>query len=176
MTAAATSSVVLGVSPGRSARAYAATVRQLTWTIVCVLCVLALAYVMNLSGQTGSLGRGVAALGGLFAFFSPVIGWIGVAITGSDNSSNALFGAVQVTAAQQTGLLPELMAAANSSGGVVGKMISPQSLAIAAAVVGLQGKEGDVFRKVIGYSLALLLAISLLVFLQSTPVLGWMLP
>ncbi|MFI7700525.1 L-lactate permease [Nonomuraea sp. NPDC049480] len=168
--------LLLKVAPGAAARIYGATVRQLTWTIVCVLGVLALAYVMNLSGQTGSLGRGLAALGGVFAFFSPVIGWIGVAITGSDNSSNALFGAVQVTAAQQTGLSPELMAAANSSGGVVGKMISPQSLAIAAAVVGLQGREGDIFRKVIGYSLALLALIALLVLLQSTPILGWMLP
>ncbi|SEH03239.1 lactate permease [Nonomuraea solani] len=168
--------LMLKVPPDRAASIYATTVKQLTWTIVCVLCVLALAYVMNLSGQTGSLGRGLATLGGVFAFFSPVIGWLGVAITGSDNSSNALFGAVQVAAAQQTGLSPELMAAANSSGGVVGKMISPQSLAIAAAVVGLQGREGDIFRKVIGYSLALLLVIALLVFLQSTPVLGWMLP
>lgn len=168
--------LLLKVAPGTAARIYGATVKQLTWTIVCVLGVLALAYVMNLSGQTGSLGRGLATLGGVFAFFSPVIGWIGVAITGSDNSSNALFGAVQVTAAQQTGLSPELMAASNSSGGVVGKMISPQSLAIAAAVVGLQGREGDIFRKVIGYSLALLGLIALLVLLQSTPVLSWMLP
>ncbi|MEU4235350.1 L-lactate permease [Nonomuraea sp. NPDC026600] len=168
--------LMLKVPPGRAAHIYAVTVKQLTWTIVCVLSVLALAYVMNLSGQTGSLGRGLATLGGAFAFFSPVIGWIGVAITGSDNSSNALFGAVQVTAAQQTGLSPLLMAAANSSGGVVGKMISPQSLAIAAAVVGLQGREGDIFRKVIVYSLALLALISLLVLLQSTPILGWMLP
>ncbi|WP_155057951.1 L-lactate permease [Streptomyces blattellae] len=168
--------VLLRIAPGESARIYGATVKQLTWTIVCVLSVLGLAYVMNLSGQTGSLGRGLAAMGAAFAFFSPVIGWLGVAITGSDNSSNALFGAVQITAAQQTGLSPDLMAAANSSGGVVGKMISPQSLAIAAAVVGLQGKEGDIFRKVIGYSLALLALIALIVVLQSTPVLGWMLP
>ncbi|WP_433510964.1 L-lactate permease [Nonomuraea sp. CA-143628] len=106
--------LMLKVSAGRAARINAVTVKQLTWTIVCVLCVLALAYVMNLSGQTGSLGRGLAALGAVFAFFSPVIGWIGVAITEPDNSSNALFGAVQVTAAQQTGLSPQ--------------MISPQSV------------------------------------------------
>ncbi|MEU9347008.1 L-lactate permease [Streptomyces sp. NPDC048278] len=168
--------LLLRVAPGEAARIYGATVRQLTWTIVCVLSVLALAYVMNLSGQTGSLGRGLAEMGAAFAVFSPVIGWLGVAITGSDNSSNALFGAVQITAAQQTGLSLDLMAAANSSGGVVGKMISPQSLAIAAAVVGVQGREGDIFRKVIGYSLALLALIALIVLLQSTPVLGWMLP
>ncbi|MGW3571974.1 L-lactate permease [Streptomyces sp. NPDC000941] len=168
--------LLLRVGPGEAARVYGTTVKQLTWTIVCVLSVLGLAYVMNLSGQTGSLGRGLAAMGSAFAVFSPVIGWLGVAITGSDNSSNALFGAVQITAAQQTGLSLDLMAAANSSGGVVGKMISPQSLAIAAAVVGVQGKEGDIFRKVIGYSLALLTLIALIVLLQSTPILGWMLP
>lgn len=168
--------LLLRIGPGEAARVYGTTVKQLTWTIVCVLSVLGLAYVMNLSGQTGSLGRGLAAMGAAFAVFSPVIGWLGVAITGSDNSSNALFGAVQITAAQQTGLSLDLMAAANSSGGVVGKMISPQSLAIAAAVVGVQGKEGDIFRKVIGYSLALLTLIALIVLLQSTPVLGWMLP
>ncbi|WP_413811135.1 L-lactate permease [Streptomyces sp. OE57] len=168
--------LLLRIGPGEAARVYGTTVKQLTWTIVCVLSVLGLAYVMNLSGQTGSLGRGLAAMGSAFAVFSPVIGWLGVAITGSDNSSNALFGAVQVTAAQQTGLSLDLMAAANSSGGVVGKMISPQSLAIAAAVVGVQGKEGDIFRKVIGYSLALLTLIALIVLLQSTPILGWMLP
>lgn len=170
------STLLLRVRPGEAARIYGTTVKQLTWTIVCVLSVLGLAYVMNLSGQTGSLGRGLAAMGAVFAVFSPVIGWLGVAITGSDNSANALFGAVQVTAAQQTGLPVDLMAAANSSGGVVGKMISPQSLAIAAAVVGVQGREGDIFRKVIGYSLALLALISLIVLLQSTSVLGWMLP
>ncbi|WP_427917192.1 L-lactate permease [Streptomyces sp. cg40] len=168
--------VLLRVAPGEAARIYGATVKQLTWTIVCVLSVLGLAYVMNMSGQTGSIGRGLATMGAAFAVFSPVIGWLGVAITGSDNSSNALFGAVQIAAAQQTGLSLDLMAAANSSGGVVGKMISPQSLAIAAAVVGVQGKEGDIFRKVIGYSLALLALIALIVFLQSTPVLSWMLP
>ena len=120
------------------------------------MAVLALAYVMNLSGQTTSLGAWLAGAGGAFAILSPILGWIGVAVTGSDTSSNALFGALQVQTAKEAGLDPVLMAAANSSGGVLGKMISPQNLAIAAAAVGMAGREGDIFRKVIGWSLVLL--------------------
>ncbi len=97
-----------------------------------------------------------------------------MAVTGSDTSSNALFGALQVTAANDAGMSPTLLAAANSSGGVLGKMVSPQNLAIGAAAVGLAGKEGDLFRKVLGWSLALVLVMCVLVYLQSTPVLEWM--
>ncbi|MET0780889.1 MAG: L-lactate permease, partial [Microbacterium sp.] len=109
--------------------AYGATIHQLRFTIVTVTAVLALAYVMNLSGQTQSLGSALAASGAFFAILSPAIGWLGVAITGSDTSSNALFGLLQVTAAEQSGLSPILMAATNSSAGVLGKMLSPQNLA-----------------------------------------------
>ena len=104
--------------------------------------VLALAFVMNLSGQTITLGTWMAAAGGAFALLSPILGWLGVAVTGSDTSSNSLFGALQVTAANQAGLSEVLMAAGNSSGGVLGKMISPQNLAIAAAAVGLERQGG----------------------------------
>ncbi|EJL83505.1 L-lactate permease [Herbaspirillum sp. CF444] len=104
-----------------------------------------------------------------------MIGWIGVAVTGSDNSANALFGALQVAAAHETGLSPTLLAAANASGGVLGKMISPQSLAVGAAAVGIIGQEGLIFRKVVGWSLLFLLLMSVLVYLQSTPMLSWML-
>jgi lactate permease len=97
-----------------------------------------------------------------------------VAVTGSDTSSNALFGALQVTAAKESGLDQVLMAAANSSGGVLGKMISPQNLAIGAAAVGLAGQEGDIFRKVLAWSVVLLLFMCVLVYLQSIDVLGWM--
>jgi len=97
-------------------------------------------------------------------------------VTGSDTSANALFGALQVQTAGQAGLDPVLMAGANSSGGVLGKMVSPQNLAIAAAAVGLAGKEGDIFRKVIGWSLVLLALMCVIVWLQSTPVLEWMVP
>ncbi len=165
---------VLGLSPGRALRVAGRTIDQLKWAIVTVAAVLALAYVMNQSGQTITLGLWIAGAGGIFAFFAAAIGWLGVAVTGSDTSSNALFGALQVTAANDAGLSPTLMAAANSSGGVLGKMISPQNLAIGAAAVGLAGKEGDLFRKVLGWSLLLILLMCVLVYLQSTPVLEWM--
>jgi lactate permease len=131
---------------------------------------------MNLSGQTTSLGLALASAGGFFALLSPVIGWIGVALTGSDTSSNSLFGQLQVAAAEQTGLPPVLMAAANSSAGVMGKMLSLQNLAVASAAVGLEGAESTLFRKLLGWSLALLAVMIVLVLLQSTPVLGWMVP
>jgi lactate permease len=154
--------------------AYRATLTQLKWAIPTVMAVLALAYVMNQSGQTGTLGHWLAGAGDAFAFLSAALGWLGVAITGSDTSSNALFGALQVTAAKDAGLSPTLMAAANSSGGVLGKMISPQNLAIGAAAVGLAGKEGDIFRRVLGWSLILALAMCVIVFLQSTDLFDWM--
>lgn len=156
-------------------QAYVTTIKQLKFTIVTVLSVLALAYVMNLSGQTASLGNALAAVGSAFAVMSPVIGWVGVAITGSDTSANALFGLLQVTAAEKAGLNPVLMAAANSSGGVMGKMISPQNLAVAAAAVGMIHREGDIFRKVVLWSLGLLAYFTVLVVLQAGP-LSWMVP
>ena len=162
------------VSVKRAFATLIGVVVQFRWTILTVVAVLALAYVMNFSGQTVTLGLALAATGAFFAFLSPVVGWIGVAVTGSDTSSNSLFGLLQTTAASQTGISPYLLAAANTSGGVLGKMISPQNLAIAAAVVGLEHKESVLFRKVIWWSLGLLLGMCLLVYLQSTPVLGWM--
>jgi lactate permease len=165
---------VIGLGPGRALRALGSTLDQLKWAIVTVAAVLALAYVMNQSGQTITLGLWAAGAGAFFAFLSPLIGWLGVAVTGSDTSSNALFGALQVTAAKDAGISETLLAAANSSGGVLGKMISPQNLAIGAAAVGLAGGEGDLFRKVLGWSLVLVLLMCALVYLQSTAVLDWM--
>ena len=167
---------VIGISPAKALKAYGATYRQLATAIVTVMAVLGLAYVMNASGETATLGKWLAASGALFAVLSPILGWLGVAVTGSDTSSNSLFGALQVQAAKQTGLPELLMAASNSSGGVLGKMISPQNLAIAAAAVGMSGKEGDIFRKVLGWSLGFLAFMAVIVYLQSTPVLGWMIP
>jgi lactate permease len=167
---------VIGISPAKAFRAYLDTYRQLATAIVTVMVVLALAYVMNASGETATLGKWMAGAGAAFAIFSPILGWLGVAVTGSDTSSNSLFGALQVTAAKQAGLSPALMAAANSSGGVLGKMISPQNLAIAAAAVGMSGKEGEIVRKSIGWSLGFLAFMCLIVYLQSTPALSWMLP
>ena len=166
--------VALGVSPGRAVRVFGATLDQLKWAILTVASVLALAYVMNQSGQTITLGLWAAGAGSFFAFLSPMIGWLGVSVTGSDTSSNALFGGLQVAAAKDAGISPTLLAAANSSGGVLGKMISPQNLAIGAAAVGMAGQEGDLFRKVVGWSIVLMLAMCALVYLQSTAVLDWM--
>jgi lactate permease len=168
--------LILRIDARRAVKAYADTYVNLRYAIVTVMAVLALAYVLNQSGQTNTLGAALAAAGGFFVILSPILGWIGVAVTGSDTSSNALFGALQVQTAARTGLDPLLFAAANSSGGVLGKMISPQNLAIAASAVGMAGKEGDIFRKVIGWSLALLAFMCLIVLLQHTPVLSWMVP
>jgi lactate permease len=161
------SAMILRVGLIKSLGLYGQTLRQLRWAVPTVLSVMALAFVMNYSGQTGTLGRLLAGTGSAFAFLSPMIGWIGVAVTGSDNSANALFGALQVSAARHTGLSPALLAAANASGGVLGKMISPQSLAVGAAAVGIIGEEGVIFRKVIGWSIVLLLAMAVVVYLQS---------
>ncbi|GAA4717053.1 L-lactate permease [Pedococcus ginsenosidimutans] len=166
----------IGISPRKALTAYGATYRQLASAILTVMAVLGLAYVMNSSGQTATLGSWMAGAGAAFAVLSPILGWLGVAVTGSDTSSNSLFGALQVSAAKDVGLSPALMAAANSSGGVLGKMISPQNLAIAAAAVGLSGREGDLFRRVVGWSLGFLAFMCVVVYLQSTSVLGWMLP
>jgi lactate permease len=167
--------IVLRFNPLRAVKTYGASLDQLKWATLTVASVLGLAYVMNLSGQTITLGTWAAGAGDAFAFLSPIIGWLGVAVTGSDTSSNALFGALQVKAAQGAGLDPILMASANSSGGVLGKMISPQNLAIGAAAVGMAGKEGELFRKVVGWSLLLVLIMCVIVTLQAF-VLTWMIP
>ncbi|WP_184766043.1 L-lactate permease [Streptomyces griseoloalbus] len=167
---------VIGVHARVAVREWLATVHELRFAILTVTSVLALAYVMNLSGQAATIGHFVAAAGAGLAFLSPVLGWFGVAVSGSDTSSNALFGALQVTAARESGLSAELLAAANSSGGVLGKMISPQNLTIACAAVGLAGREGDLLRKVLPWSLGLLLVMCLIVVGQSMAALGWMLP
>ena len=168
--------IALRLSLPRAAKAYGAALHQLRWAIVTVMGVLALAFVMNASGQTITLGTWMAAAGGAFALISPILGWLGVAVTGSDTSSNSLFGALQVTAANQAGLSPVLMAASNSSGGVLGKMISPQNLAIAAAAVGLHGKEGDIFRRVVIWSVVFLVFMCVLSALQASDALSWMVP
>ena len=152
------------------------TAKRMKSAALTILAVLALAYVMNFSGQTISIGTWLAATGAFFAFLSPVLGWIGTAVTGSDTSANALFAKLQETAGQAAGLDPKLMVAANTGGGVMGKLISPQNLAIGAAAVNMSGQESVLFRKVFGWSVALLLALCVIVFLQSTPVLSWMIP
>ncbi|PMR61384.1 lactate transporter [Verrucosispora sp. ts21] len=167
---------ILRITPRTAVVTYGQTLASLRWAILTVCGLLALAFVMNGSGQTATLGTWMAGAGGLFALLSPILGWLGVALTGSDTSSNSLFGALQVTAAERAGLDPVLLAAANASGGVVGKMISLQNLTIAASAVGLDGREGDLFRRMFGWSVLLICAMAVLVGLQATPVLSWMVP
>ncbi len=151
-----------------------ATAVQMRWAFLTVASVLALAYVMNLSGQTITIGAWIAGSGAAFAFFSPLLGWIGTAVTGSDTSANALFATLQQSAAERAGIDPTLLVAANTSGGVVGKMISPQNLTIAATAVGLVGRESDILRKVLPWSVGLIIVMCLLVGLQSTVLSGMM--
>lgn len=151
------------------------TAYKMRYAFLTVASMLALAYVMNLSGQTIVIGTWIAGAGAAFAFLSPLLGWIGTAVTGSDTSANALFATLQQAAATEADLDPTLLVAANTSGGVVGKMISPQNLTIAATAVGLLGREADILRKVLPWSIGLILVICLLVGLQSS-VLAWMLP
>ncbi|ROZ61766.1 L-lactate permease [Kocuria soli] len=160
---------------GKGLREIGACMYKMRFSALTIMSVLALAYVMNFSGQTLAIGSFVAGLGAAFAFFSPVLGWVGTAVTGSDTSANALFSNLQQTAATGAGLDPNLMVAANTTGGVVGKMISPQSLAIAATAVSMPGQESTIFKKVLPWSLGMLVVLCALVFLQSN-VLAWMLP
>ena len=163
------------LTAGQVVHEFGATVVRMRWSAVTIMLVLGLAYVMNYSGQTIAIGEFVASLGGVYAFLAPTLGWVGTAVTGSDTSANALFGKMQVTAAEHAGLNPDLMLAANTTGGVVGKMISPQSLAIAATAVNMEGRESDIFKAVVGWSFGLLLVVCALVYLQ-TNVLSFMAP
>jgi lactate permease len=130
--------------------------RQLFLPTVTVASVLAMAFVMNYCGATGTLGLAFAATGALFPFFSSLLGWLGVFLTGSDTSANALFGNLQVVTAQKLGFSPSLMAAANSAGGVMGKMISLQTIAVAAAATGLTVPEqAKLFRFTLRHSILL---------------------
>src|SRR3954464_2285707 len=160
------SMLVLRMGPGRAVKIYGETLDQLKWATLTVMTVLGLAYVMNSSGQTTTIGQWIAGAGDVLPFLSPIIGWLGVAVTGSDTSSNSLFGVLQVTAAKNAGFDPTLLAAVPWPGGVLGKMISPQNLAIGAAALGLAGQEGDIFRPAIKWSLILLLIISFAAFLR----------
>jgi lactate permease len=150
------SCVVLRVSPARYGRIIAATARQLFLPLVTIAAVLGLAFLMNYCGATATLGLAFAATGALFPFFSSMLGWLGVFLTGSDTSSNALFGSLQRITAERLGLDPVLMAASNAAGGVMGKMISLQSIAVAAAATGLHGEEeAKLFRFTLRHSIVL---------------------
>jgi lactate permease len=143
------------------------TFMGLRFTILTVCLVVGIAYVMNYSGMSTTLGLALAGTGALFPFFSPLLGWLGVLVSGSDTSSNALFCSLQRTTAERLGLPSGLMVAANASGGVAGKMISPQSIAVATASARLGAREGSLFRSTVGHSIAMALLISAITLIQA---------
>ena len=160
---------------GKAIACFMRTLRQLTFPIVTIAMILGLAYLMNYSGMSSTLGLAFTHTGSLFPFFSPLLGWLGVFLTGSDTSSCALFGGMQKDTATAVGMSPELAVAANASGGVTAKMISPQSLSVATAATNMVGQEGNLFRFTIGHSIAMTLVLCVLTYLQAGP-LSFMLP
>ncbi|MDA8450478.1 L-lactate permease [Acidovorax sp. NCPPB 3859] len=163
------------LSPARAVATLGETFRELAVPIYSIGMVLAFAFIANYSGLSATLALALAHTGHAFTFFSPFLGWIGVFLTGSDTSANALFAALQATTAQQLGLPQVLTVAANTTGGVTGKMISPQSIAIACAAVGLAGRESDLFRFTVKHSLVFAAIIGVMTTLQAY-VFPWMIP
>jgi lactate permease len=166
---------LVGVGPGRYVQAIVKTWRQSRIAILTVALIVGLAYLMNYSGLNYTLGLGVASAGIFFPMLSAFLGWVAVFLSGSDTSGNALFGNLQVVAANQLGLNPVLIAATNSSGGVMGKMISPQNIATGISVTNLQGQEGMVVARTFKHSIILTLLLGVLVVLQQY-VFKWMIP
>ena len=163
---------IFRIKPSKGVEVFRKTLRQLLYPVITIASVLGFAYLANYSGLSYTLGLLFASTGKVFPFLSPVLGWVGVFLTGSDLSSNALFGKLQQVTAQQIGVNPVLTVAANSSGGVVGKMISPQSIAVAAAATSLVGKESELFRFTFKHSVLFVFLIALLVLLQAYVVPG----
>ena len=159
----------------RSGRTFTRTVKQLRLPIVTIAFILSIATVMNYSGMTSSMALALARTGVLFPFFAAFLGMIGVFLTGSDTSSNTLFGPLQATTARISGLDPVLMGATNASAGVMGKMISPQNLSVGAAGVGAVGREGEILVRVVVHSLILTTLMGVLAMLQAY-VFTWMVP
>jgi lactate permease len=175
LVAAIITAIFVGVGPGRFVSAIAVTWRQSRMAILTVALIVGLAYLMNYSGMNYTLGKGVASAGIFFPILSAFLGWVAVFLSGSDTSGNALFGNLQVVAAHQLNLNPVLIAATNSSGGVMGKMISPQNIATGVSVTNLKGKEGMVLARTFKHSIILTLLLGALVLLQQY-VLQWMIP
>lgn len=173
--AAIISIVMLKMRPKEALSTFGETVKELRTPIYSIGMVLAFAFIANYSGLSATLALALAHTGKAFTFFSPFLGWLGVFLTGSDTSANALFAALQATTAQQIGVPEVLLVAANTSGGVTGKMISPQSIAIACAATGLVGKESDLFRFTVKHSIIFTIMMGALITLQAY-VLPWMIP
>jgi lactate permease len=166
LLAAAITALIVGVKPAAFFSCVAQTFRQAWLAILTVTLIVGLAYLMNYSGMAYTLGKAVASAGHLFIFLSPFLGWVAVFLSGSDTSGNALFGNLQVVAARQLDLNPVLIAATNSSGGVMGKMISPQNIATGVAVTDLRGREGEVLARTFIHSVVLTILLALLVVVQ----------
>jgi lactate permease len=174
LTAIATA-LYLRVRPAVAGRILLGTLRRVKTSLLTIAAMLAIAYTSRFAGLDASMGLAFASTGGLFAFFSPLLGWLGVALTGSDTSSNALFGNLQQITAQQAGLSPVLTTAANSSGGVMAKMIDAQSIVVAGVATGQHGNEGEILRYGFWHAVVLGCLMGVLVFLQSN-LLSWMIP
>ena len=175
MLAAIISIVMLKMRPKQALSTFGETINELRTPIYSIGMVLAFAFIANYSGLSATLALALAHTGKAFTFFSPFLGWLGVFLTGSDTSANALFAALQATTAQQIGVPEVLLVAANTSGGVTGKMISPQSIAIACAATGLVGKESDLFRFTVKHSIIFTIMMGVLITLQAY-VVPWMIP
>jgi L-lactate permease len=175
MLAAIISIVMLKMRPKEALSTFGETIKELRTPIYSIGMVLAFAFIANYSGLSATLALALAHTGKAFTFFSPFLGWLGVFLTGSDTSANALFAALQATTARQIGVPEVLLVAANTSGGVTGKMISPQSIAIACAATGLVGKESDLFRFTVKHSIIFTIMMGVLITLQAY-VVPWMIP
>ncbi|HEX8604593.1 MAG TPA: lactate permease LctP family transporter [Pseudoduganella sp.] len=158
---------LLGMKPADGLRAFRDTAVELRRPVLSIGLVLAFAFVANYSGMSSTLALVLAGTGGAFPFFSPLLGWLGVFLTGSDTSSNALFCSLQSTTAHQIGVSDTLMVAANTTGGVTGKMISPQSIAVACAATGLVGRESELFRFTLRHSLMFVVIVGIMTMLQA---------
>jgi lactate permease len=157
----------LGLTPRELLASYAAAFRRVRLSLLTIMSMMAIGFVTRYAGLDGTLGLAFAQTGALYPFFAPLLGWLGVAITGSDTSSNVLFGSLQKITAEQLRLNPILIAAANSSGGVMGKMINAQSIVVAAAAAAQLGKEHKVLRYVFFHSLVLVALVGLVIFALS---------
>ena len=165
--AAIVSGLALGLGPGRLARLFGRTLSRVRLSLVTIAAMLALGFTTRYGGLDATMGLAFAGTGVLFPFFSPLLGWLGVALTGSDTSSNVLFGNLQQITAEQVGMSPVLAAASNSTGGVMGKMIDAQSIVVAGVATGQEGGEGEILRYVFWHSVALALLVGVLVALQA---------
>ncbi|EMD23469.1 L-lactate permease [Amycolatopsis azurea] len=175
LIAAVVAGFAMGAKPRLLLATYRRTLHQMRWALATIFMILAIAFVMNYSGATQTLGLALATTGVLFPLFSAYIGWLGVFLTGSDASTNSLFGPMQVISAQQLHVDPILAGATNTSGGVMGKMISPQNLSIGATAIGQSGQEGALLRQTFLWSVVLTAVVGVISLLQAT-VLSFMIP